>query len=168
MPVTASTSATPEMPSHMRRLPMMSKSDLSSHWRTLPVLARPLTAGRRSTALLETLISASTRAMISAEIMDAMTPIESVTPKPLIGPEPSTNSSPAASRVVTLESMMADQALLKPTARARRSPADGYSAYSSRARSKTSTLASIAMPMASTKPARPGSVSVEPSASSIA
>ena len=132
------------------------------------MLPRPLIAGRRSTTLVETLISESTRAMTSAEIMDAMTPMESVTPKPLIGPEPSTNSRPAASRVVTLESMMADQALLKPTESARRSPADGYSAYSSRARSKTSTLASIAMPMASTKPARPGRVRVEPRASSMA
>ena len=114
-----------------------------------------------STALVETLISASTRAMISAEIIEAMTPMESVTPKPLIGPEPRMNSSAAASRVVTLESMMADQALLKPTARARRRPAEGYAAYSSRARSKTSTLASIAMPIASTKPARPGRVRVE-------
>ena len=35
-------------------------------------------------------------------------------------------------------------------------PARGFSAYSSRARSKTSTLASIARPIASTKPARPG------------
>ena len=125
MPETASTSAAPEMPSHMRRLPMMSKSDRSSHARTLPMLPRPLTAGRRSTALVDTATSESTRAMTSAEIIDAMTPIESVTPKPLIGPEPSRKSSAAASRVVTLESMIALHALLKPTARARRSPADG-------------------------------------------
>ena len=71
------------------------------------MLPRPLIAGRRSTALVETLISESTRAMTSAEIMDAMTPMNSVTPKPLIGPEPRTNSRPAASRVVTLESMIA-------------------------------------------------------------
>ena len=106
--------------------------------------------------------------MTSAEIIEAMTPIDRVTPKPLIGPEPRKNSSPAARRVVTLESMIADQALLKPVARARRRPADGFAAYSSRARSKTSTLASIASPMASTKPARPGRVSVEPSPTSIA
>ena len=106
--------------------------------------------------------------MTSAEIIEAMTPIDSVTPKPLIGPEPRKNSSPAASRVVTLESMIAVHALLKPIISARRMPADGCSAYSSRARSKTSTLASIASPMASTKPARPGSVSVEPRPTSIA
>ena len=44
----------------------------------------------------------------------------------------------------------------------------GCAAYSSRARSKTSTLASTAMPIASTKPARPGRVRVAPSASSAA
>ena len=82
-------------------------------------------AGRRATGLLDTASSQSTRAMISAEIIEAMTPIDSVTPKPLIGPEPRKNSRPAASRVVTLESMIALHALLKPTERARLSPADG-------------------------------------------
>ena len=82
-------------------------------------------AGRRSTGLLDTARSQSTRATISAETIEAMTPMDSVTPKPLIGPEPRKNSRPAASRVVTLESMIADHALLKPTESARRSPADG-------------------------------------------
>ena len=82
-------------------------------------------AGRCATGLLATARSHSTRAMISAETIEAMTPIVSVTPKPLIGPEPRKNSRPAASRVVTLESMIALHALLKPTASARRSPADG-------------------------------------------
>ena len=63
--------------------------------------------------------------MISAETMDAMTPMDRVTPKPLIGPEPRKNSRPAASRVVTLESMIALHALLKPTWSARRRPAEG-------------------------------------------
>ena len=63
---------------------------------------------------METPTSVSSRAITSAEIIDAMTPIDSVTPKPLTGPEASTNSRPAASRVVTLESMMAIHALLKP------------------------------------------------------
>lgn len=100
--------------------------------------------------------------MIRAEIIEATTPMDNVTPKPLIGPEPSTNSRAAASRVVTLESMIAVHALLKPIISARRMPALGLSAYSSRALSNTSTFASIARPMASTKPARPGNVSVEP------
>ena len=62
--------------------------------------------------------------MMSAEIIDAMTPMDSVTPKPLIGPEPRKNNRAAASRVVTLESMIAVHALLKPTASARRRPAE--------------------------------------------
>src|SRR3546814_10066907 len=70
-----------------------------------------------------------------------MTPMESVTPKPLTEPDAKMKSSNAASRVVTLESMMAVQALLKPTWSARLIPALGFSAYSSRARSKTSTFA---------------------------
>ena len=59
--------------------------------------------------------------MTSAETIEASTPIDSVTPKPRTGPEARKNSSPAASSVVTLESMIADHALLKPaSARARR------------------------------------------------
>ena len=124
--------------------------------------------GCRATHGIETPTSVSIRAITSAEIIEAMTPIDSVTPKPWTGPEASTNSRPAASSVVTLESMMADHALLKPIVSARLTPALGASSYSSRARSKTSTLASIARPMASTKPARPGRVRVAPRASSMA
>ena len=75
--------------------------------------------------VMETASSVSTRAMTSAEIIDAMTPMVRVTPKPLIGPEPRKNSSAAARSVVTLESMIALHALLKPTARARLNPAEG-------------------------------------------
>ena len=124
--------------------------------------------GWRATHGIETPTSVSIRAITSAEIIEAMTPIDSVTPKPWTGPVASTNSSPAASSVVTLESMMADHALLNPMTSARLTPALGASSYSSRARSKTSTLASIASPIASTKPARPGRVSVAPSATSMA
>ncbi len=56
--------------------------------------------------------SVSTRAMTSEETIDASTPIDSVTPNPLTGPEARKNSSPAASKVVMLLSMIADQALL--------------------------------------------------------
>jgi len=65
-------------------------------------------------------------------------------------------------RVVALESAMALQARLKPwrAAARRRAPP----ACSSLMRSKTSTLASTAMPMASTKPAMPGRVRVAPRA----
>ena len=168
MPTIAKTSAAPEMPSHSLRRTIRSGFFLFSQSRTRPLLARPVIAGRLAMNFEETPISVSTRAMTSAEIIDAMTPIESVTPKPLTGPEARMNSSAAASRVVTLESMIALHALLKPIWRARFIPARGFSAYSSLALSKTSTFASIASPMASTKPARPGSVSVEPRPSSIA
>ena len=50
--------------------------------------------------------------MISEEIIEARTPIDSVTPKPLTGPEARKNSSAAASSVVMLLSMIADHALL--------------------------------------------------------
>ena len=129
-----------------------------------PLLARPVIAGCLETNLVPTPISVSTRAMTRAEIIEAMTPMDSVTPKPLTGPDARMNSSAAASRVVTLESMIAVQALLKPIWRARFIPARGFSAYSSLALSKTSTFASTAIPMASTKPARPGRVKVAPSA----
>jgi hypothetical protein len=66
------------------------------------------------------------------------------------------------------ESAMAVSALRKPAASAPRRLRPPLAAYSSLARSNTSTLASTAMPMASTKPARPGSVSVAPRASKAA
>ncbi len=106
--------------------------------------------------------------MSIAEISEASTPMASVTPKPLTGPEASQISRPAASRVVMLESAIALQAFLKPRSRAYLRPRPGAWAYSSLARSNTSTLASTAMPMARTNPARPGSVRVAPSATSAA
>ena len=92
----------------------------------------------------------------------------SVTPKPFTGPDAKKNSSPAASSVVTLESMMALHALAKPVVTAGLSPLPFAAAYSSLARSKTSTFASIAIPIASTKPARPGSVRVAPRPTNVA
>jgi hypothetical protein len=41
---------------------------------------------------------------------EASTPMVSVTPNPRTGPDASQNSSPAASSVVTFESMIADRA----------------------------------------------------------
>jgi len=52
--------------------------------------------------------------MNSAVIMDNTIPMASVEAKPLTVPEPLQNSTPAAINVVTLPSMMADSALLKP------------------------------------------------------
>ena len=136
----------------------------ASHVRTVPAEPSPDTRGpiRPMTAWT------STRVMSRAETSEASTPTARVTPKPLTGPEASQNSSPAAIRVVTLESAIALQAFRKPRSSAARSPRRGACWYSSLARSKTSTLASIAMPMASTNPASPGSVKVAPIASSAA
>ena len=100
--------------------------------------------------------------------MEASTPIERVTPNPRTGPDARKNSSPAASRVVMLESAITLSALRKPAASAARRLLPPLAAYSSLARSNTSTLASTAMPTASTKPARPGRVNVAPRASSDA
>ena len=125
MPAMATTSAAAEMPSHVLRRFISCGSLRSSQRRTLPWWLRPLMAGRRATGLLDTARSHRTRATISAETIEAMTPMDSVTPKPLIGPDPRKNSRPAASRVVTLESMIALHALLKPTESARLSPAEG-------------------------------------------
>ena len=52
--------------------------------------------------------------MNSAVIMDNTIPMASVEAKPFTVPEPLQNSTPAAIKVVTLPSMMADSALLKP------------------------------------------------------
>ena len=107
--------------------------------------------------------------MIRAETIEARTPTPRVTPNPRTGPEARNSSSPAAIRVVTLESTMALHALSNPARRAPCRPAGSRvlravrpDAYSSLARSKTSTLASIARPMARTNPANPGSVNVAP------
>ncbi len=109
----------------------------------------------------------STRVTSSAETTDASTPMTSVTPKPRTGPEASRNSRPAASSVVTLESAIALNALLKPLSSAGISRLCRDAANSSRARSNTSTLASIARPADSSRPPRPGSVSVAPRATSV-
>ena len=100
--------------------------------------------------------------------METSTPIERVTPNPRTGPAARKKSSPAASRVVMFESAMALSALRKPADSAVRRLLSLRAAYSSRARSNTSTLASTAMPMASTNPARPGKVGVAPTASRAA
>ena len=93
----------------------------------------------------------------------------SVTPKPLTGPDAEEEQQPGreqrgdvgvddrAPRLVEAGGQRAAQPL-----------AAGPAAYSSRARSKTSTFASIAIPMASTKPASPGRVRVAPSPTSVA
>lgn len=91
-----------------------------------------------------------------------------VTPKPRTGPEARKKSRPAAMRVVTLESAIALKAPRKPAFSEERGVARARPACSSRARSKTSTLASTAIPMASTNPASPGRVSVAPTAASAA
>ena len=98
--------------------------------------------------------------------IDTSTPTDRVTPNPRTAPEARKNSRTAASRVVMLESTMALNALVNPRSSDGRSPAPAR--CSSRIRSNTSTLASTAMPMASTNPAIPGRVRVERSASSTA
>ncbi len=110
--------------------------------------------------------STSTLVTTRAVNSDTTTPTDNVTPKPRTAPEARKNRSPAASRVVTLESAMALNALVNPRSSAGRSPVPER--CSSRIRSNTSTLASTAMPMASTNPAMPGSVRVARSASSTA
>ena len=85
-------------------------------------------------------------------------PTISVTAKPLTGPVPNWKRKSAVMTVLTLESMMALIACLKPSSIASRTVLPWPS--SSRMRSKISTLASTAMPMESTMPASPGSVSV--------
>lgn len=106
--------------------------------------------------------------MTSAENMEASTPMARVTPKPFTGPEPRKKSSPAAISVVTLESATALQAPRNPAVSEERSDRPGCRVCSSLARSKTSTLASTAIPMARTNPARPGRVRVTPRATRAA
>src|SRR2546430_3310394 len=72
----------------------------------------------------------------------------------------------AVRAVLTLESMMALMACVKPSATAVRTSLPCCS--SSRMRSKISTFASTAMPTESTRPASPGRVSVKPKAASPA
>ena len=67
-------------------------------------------------------------------------------------------STKAAIRVVILPSSMADKAFLKP-ARTASARVFSLDRSSSRKRSNMTTLASTAMPMPSSMPARPGRVS---------
>lgn len=136
--------------------------------RTAPMVAMPVRRGRRRTPGRLAANSASTRLTTRALNMEASTPMPRVTPKPRTGPEARKNSRAAAISVVMLESAIALKALRKPAESAERILGRRRTAYSSRARSKTSTLASTAMPMASTKPARPGSVRVAPRAARAA
>jgi hypothetical protein len=98
--------------------------------------------------------------------IETATPTLRVTPNPRTGPDANQNSRPAASRVVALESAMALHARVNPRMTAVRSFPEA--ACSSLIRSKTSTLASTAMPMARMNPAMPGRVRVAPTPSSTA
>ncbi len=162
MPDPASTSTAAEAASQRRGRRIRWMSRRARAVRTRPAVAMPVIPGRRRTHRRETAKSASTRVTTRALTMEASTPMPRVTPKPRTGPDASRKSSPAAISVVTLESAIALKALRKPAARAERSPGLARAACSSRARSKTRTLASTAMPMASTKPASPGRVRVAP------
>src|SRR5262249_23342694 len=93
-----------------------------------------------------------------AEIIEAMMPMISVIAKPCTGPVPTAYRMRAVRIVLTFESTIAFIAWRKPSSTARRS--DLPCTSSSRMRSKISTFASTAMPIDSTKPANPGSVSV--------
>ena len=88
-------------------------------------------------------------------------PIISVVAKPRIRPVPKMNRIIPVRKVVTLESIMDDNAFLNPsvTANLKFLP----NASSSLIRSKISTLASTAIPMDNTIPAMPGMVSTAPS-----
>ena len=80
--------------------------------------------------------------------------------KPLMEPAPKIISTTPAMMVVMLESRMAVKARLKPLSTEARTVLPALS--SSFTRSKMMTLASTAMPMDSTIPAIPGSVSCTP------
>ena len=92
----------------------------------------------------------------------------SVTPKPRTGP--GGQEEQQAGREQRGDVGVGDRAegALEPGGQRRAQAGAGRSAYSSRARSKTRTFASTAMPIASTNPARPGSVRVAPRAASAA
>ena len=90
----------------------------------------------------------------------AMMPIASVMAKPRTGPLVYWYRAAAASRVVTLASMIADSEWPKPLRMATRSPLPARN--SSRMRSKLITFPSTAAPIVSTRPARPGSVRAAP------
>ena len=166
-PAIASSTAAAEMASHIRRRPIRSGSLRISHSRKRPSEARPDSRGRRTTTPRLTAISARTRVTSSADTTLAATPMTSVTPKPRTGPEARKNSSAAARMVVMLESAMALNALEKPLFSEEISRGERCAAYSSRARSNTSTFASMARPADSSSPPSPGRVRVAPSAPSV-
>ena len=93
-------------------------------------------------------------------------PQKSVYAKPFTVPVPSMNSTPAPTIVVTWLSNTDVNARLKPILTAERNDLPAHS--SSLRRSKISTLASTAIPIESTKPAMPGSVSTACAADSSA
>ena len=113
MPASATTSGRAAIPSQRRPRFIRSGYAAVSQVRTRPSRPIPLMPGRLRTKFRRRPHSASTRATISADTMEARTPIDSVTPKPLTGPEARKNNSPAASRVVTLESMIARPRLVE-------------------------------------------------------
>ena len=109
------------------------------------------------------------RVMTTAVSSENAVPQNSVYAKPFTVPVPSMYSTPAPTIVVKCESNTELNARWKPMRTAARSVLPAHS--SSLMRSKISTLASTAIPIESTKPAMPGSVSTacatESSASSI-
>ncbi len=139
---------------------------MAIHSHSRPPVSIPSGRGRWATARQRMASSTSTLVTTSAVNSDTTTPTDSVTPNPRTAPEARKNSNTAASSVVTLESAIALSALRKPRSTAGRNPAPAR--CSSFMRSNTSTLASTAMPMASTNPAIPGSVRVDRNPSSTA
>ena len=99
------------------------------------------------------------RVTINAENSDATMPRVSDTANPFTGPAASMNRIVLVMSVVTFASKMDENALLYAPSMAGRS--DLPDASSSRNRSKTSTLASMARPMVRMTPAMPGRVSTK-------
>src|SRR5579872_846877 len=109
---------------------------------------------------LSTTTSVKARVMLTAVNSENTVPTSSVSAKPLTVPVPSQYSTAAPTIVVTCESKTVVKARLKPTPTAARVVRPAHS--SSLMRSKISTFASTAIPMESTNPAMPGSVSTTP------
>ena len=110
--------------------------------------------------------SNTTREQKIAVYMLNTTPNHKITAKPFTWSVPMAYSTVATIRVVRFASTMVVVALAKPLRMAIRRAAPRAS--SSRIRSKTSTLASTAMPTVSTRPARPGKVNSAQTAIMIA
>src|SRR5450755_2008660 len=109
------------------------------------------------TRSFSTIISMKNRVTKTAVISENAVPQKSVYANPLTVPVPSKNSTPAPTIVVKWLSKTDENARAKPILVAERSDLPDQS--SSLMRSKISTLASTAIPIESTKPAMPGSVS---------